>query len=101
MKRASVSTDGEGSSRAARTKVSSDTRCMKNIPVPRRRVVEAEEVELEHLLRAQDANKGVVPSHVREDPEVTACVKLWAKCLDMGRLRALPGHERASKIEYA
>lgn len=59
-KLASGSTDGERTSKAARTKVSSDTHCLEDILLPRRQSEEVEDVEEKRTVRARDVKHGVV-----------------------------------------
>lgn len=73
-KRAAVSTDGDRPSKAARTEVSSGTRWLKNIHVPRCRIIENEEVEVVHFLKARDVKENEVLLIGWENPDVMAYV---------------------------
>lgn len=59
-KRVAVSVDGDRSLKAAQTVVSSDTLCLEDIPVWRRRMAEDEVVEVDHHVKARDVKEDVV-----------------------------------------
>lgn len=95
-----MSTDGKRPSKAAQTGAPSDLRRLEDIPVPRRRVGEDEEVEVAHILWAQDVKDNVVLPREWENPDVMAYVKLGSNFLDARRTEALPSHRRVSKTIY-
>lgn len=99
-KNAAVSTDGDGPLKAAWTGVSSNTRRMKNIPVPRRRLGDDEEAEVDHIVRVRDVKESEVPPFECKNLDAMARVKLRTKNIDTRRFGAGSSHRRASKIIY-
>lgn len=62
-----------------RSGASSNTHCLKDTPVPRRRIGEDKDVGVDHLERAQEFNENVVLLLVSESLDGMAYVKLGAK----------------------
>lgn len=100
-KRVAMSTDVERPSKTARTGASNDTRRLEDVPATRHRVEEDKEAEVDHLVKAQDVEKGAVVRIVWENPFVMAYVKLEDKYVDAKRPAALLSHGQASKIVFA
>lgn len=96
-----MSTEGEFSSKAVRRRALSEARCLGYIPVPRRRVVENEEVKLMHLVMVRAFEGGAVLPLVWENPDVVGYVRLDARYLNARMLGAVFSHRRASKAFYA
>lgn len=81
-KHVAVSTDEDRPSKAARTGVLSNTRHLKEISVPNRRISEDKETEADHFVKAFDVKDGVVLPLVWENPGVMVYSKLGTKYPD-------------------
>lgn len=95
-KLAAVSTDEDRLSKAVRKETSSKPLCSENISVPRCRLGEDEEVEVDHIVWARDVKDSVGLPLVWQNPGVIAYVKLGAKYLVARRSGALPSLGRES-----
>lgn len=71
-----------------------------DIPVPRRRGRDREDVEVNLLVLARDMKEGVVFPLVRSNPDAIAYVKLGPQYLNARRFGALPRHSRLDRIVY-
>lgn len=58
-KRAFVSTNGDQTQKTVRTRASSNTHRLEDIPVLRRRIGEDKEAGLDYIMQARDVNDGV------------------------------------------
>lgn len=96
-----VSTYGDHPSKTSWMGAWSDTRCLKNVPVPRRRIGENEDVKVEHLVRARDIKEGADFPLVWENPDLMEYIKLEAEKLDARKFGVFLSHRRASHIVYA
>lgn len=76
-------------------------RRLEEIPVSRRRVVEDEQTEMEHLVRAQKFKGGKILSLVRESLDIMVYVRQGIQYVDARKFGALPSYGRPSKIVYA
>lgn len=71
-----MSTDGDRPQKAAQTEVSSDTRCLEDIPIPSGQSDEGEKVEVDHIVRSRDLRDGEVLPLVCDHPDAMVYVKV-------------------------
>lgn len=83
---AAVSMEGKLPSKAARTRASSNTRCLKDILVWRRRSDNIEDVEVKHTVRSRHVKENVVLQLVWENQDAVAYVKFRSRYLDIKKI---------------
>lgn len=97
-KRGAVSTDGERSLKAARTRAPSDTRCLGDTLFPRRQDMEGIVVKVEQLVRARDVKDGSVFStrvgESRSDGVGNASLEVFGCQEVLGRCPAMSARPR-------